>query len=300
MSAESTGEAQNGHRSGSPGVPGVADLGAFRGRTERSGPPVLPPGWRPDRDQAEPVRSTTSVVPVARPTLAPPGAMVVGATGREVRPVADPSGSEVPAGADGQTRVLRRIRPWSVWKMTLAFQVCMVAVTATAGAILWAVAVAMGALDNVEGFVEDLGFENFTFHGGAMLRAFVVGGLLVAFASALLASVLAVMFNLLSDLTGGLEAETAPATRRRARRRRARDVDVPVAAEPSHRGAVAAPVDPVVPAVSVAGGRARTPDIDLTDDPDVVGDGGAGGEVDHIQLAIDDLLRDEPPAGPAA
>jgi hypothetical protein len=42
---------------------------------------------------------------------------------------------------------------------------------------------------------------------------------------------------------------------------------------------------------------ARGPDIDLTDDPDVVG---GDDEVDPIQLAIDDLLRDESPPGASA
>ena len=179
---------------------------------------------------------------------------VVPAPAPEARAV-PPSPVDAPP-ADAEVRVLRRVRPWSVWKLTLAFSVCMVAVVVTAGVVLWAVAAGMGVLDNVEGLVEDVGFENFTFDGGAMLRALVLGGLILSVGAAMLAAVLAVMFNLLSDLTGGIETELA------ARR--------PGTGADSGVG-------------GVAGGDRDV--VDVTDDPPAV---------DRIQLALDDLLAVPP------
>jgi hypothetical protein len=94
------------------------------------------------------------------------------------------------------------VRPWSVWKLSFAFSVCMVGVVTTAGAIVWAVAATLGVVGNIERFIENLGFDAFTFDGGAMLRALVIGGLIASLAASVTAAVLTVMFNLLSDLTG--------------------------------------------------------------------------------------------------
>lgn len=241
--------------------PGVADFGAFRGRTSRVGAPVLPPGWRPDRD--DPVDGPACRVDIAVRPITPPPVAPAGTRSVVLAPV--PEARVVPAvavaepSADTEVQVLRRVRPWSVWKLALAFSVCMVAVVATAGAVLWAVATGLGVLDNVESLVKDLGFENFTVDGRAMLRALVLGGLIISVGAAMMAAVLAVMFNLLSDLTGGIEAELAPKPPRNRRRLRGR------------RQARQARKDWEV--------------VDLTEDPP---------EVDRIQLALDDLLAEPP------
>jgi hypothetical protein len=135
----------------------------------------------------------------------------------------------------------------------------MVGVVTTAGAIVWAVAATLGVVGNIERFIENLGFDAFTFDGGAMLRALVIGGLIASLAASVTAAVLTVMFNLLSDLTGGIEAVIVPARPRRARRRRK---NRSVSAEADESGDDAAV-------------------IDLTGDPD------------PVQAAIDDILREE-------
>lgn len=276
---------------------GVAGLGAFRGRTSRFGVPVLPPGWRPE-DQGDRPAVTTPTEVMVRP-VEPPSVDPVGSRSRSPAPgpPTAPEAQVLPADAVGtEVRVVRRVRPWSVWKLSLAFALCMVAVVTTAAAVLWAVAAGLGVVDNVEGFVEDLGFDSFTLDGGSMLRALVLTGLIVSVAASVMASVLAVMFNLLSDLTGGIEAELAPkrpgrrARRSQARRRfrsRRRDQRVPVEAHPEPPPEMPPIHDDPVPAAGVeVQGRNGTPVVDLTDDSD---------GVDLVQLALDDLLADQPP-----
>jgi hypothetical protein len=279
-------------------APGLGDLGAFRGRSVPFGPPVLPPGWRPDHDDVRPtvVPPAAGTVPVARPP----------STTRVMSPPAGspPDATVVPArDVRAEVRIVRRIRPWSVWKLSLAFSICMVAVVASAGVIIWAVAAALGVLDNVEGFVTDLGFDDFTLHGGAMLRALVVGGVLASVAASVMALVLTSMFNLLSDLTGGVEAELAPkrAKKERRRGRRVRRRRAGASAEEAGAAIEPEPVpaaqdDPsvAVAAVEVAGRNGR-PVVDLTGDPEWHG---ADAEVDRIQLELEELLADPPPQWP--
>jgi hypothetical protein len=240
-------------------------------------------------------------------------------TAPEARIVAAP-----PAAAE--VKVVRKVRPWSVWKLALAFALCMVAVVATAGALLWAVAVSLGVLGNLERFVEDLGFENVRFDGGAMLRALVLGGVIVSVSVSLMAAVLAVMFNLLSDLTGGIEAELAPKRARRSKRgrrakrskrvgrakhskrrvRRSRPSradrrraakaasETPTEAAPPPAPEMPASADETVPVARVeVEARNGTTVLDLTDEP---GRADEPQEVDRIQLALDELLAD-PPTG---
>lgn len=106
----------------------------------------------------------------------------------------------------------------------------------------------VGVVDNVEGFVEDLGFDRFRFDGGALLRPLVVGGLITSVAASVMAAVLATMFNLLSDLTGGLETVLMPkrARRRHLRRRglRRRSSRADESVSPPEPAAVVAPPRP--------------------------------------------------------
>ena len=237
---------------------GVAGLSAFRDRPSRSGPPVLPPGWRPNGDDRRgPTvhQAELTVVPFKQPPLAPAGGRV--ATPATSRPVVTETQVVSGAPARAEIKVVRGVRPWSVWKLTLAFALCLVAVGAISAALVWAMASNLGVLDNAEGFVKDMGFDDFTFHGETMFRSVVIGGLILAVAASIMAFLLAVMFNLLSDLTGGIETELAPGRPRRARRRRRR--------------------------------RKGEPVVDLTDGPEELA---AKPEPDGVQLALDDLLAE--------
>ncbi|MEL7206959.1 MAG: hypothetical protein AAGK32_01780, partial [Actinomycetota bacterium] len=60
----------------SPGRPGIADLGSFRGRAGAASAPVLPPAWRPGTDGTPPATEPAStglrtVTPTEPPAVAP-------------------------------------------------------------------------------------------------------------------------------------------------------------------------------------------------------------------------------------
>ncbi len=117
-------------------------------------------------------------------------------------------------------RIVRRVDAWSVLKVSLIFYVCGYVVTIIAGVLLWNAAVRFDVVENVENFIEELGWSHFEFLPDVILRqALLIGGILVVVATGLTV-LAAVLFNLISDLVGGirvtvLEEETArPAPRR--------------------------------------------------------------------------------------
>jgi hypothetical protein len=101
-------------------------------------------------------------------------------------------------------RTIRRIDPISLAKLALVFNLCFLAMTLVAGVIIWLAASASGSIDNIESFVEDIGFEEFQIRGGQLLRGLVLGGLVLSVAGTFFAFIMGVLFNLLSDLVGGI------------------------------------------------------------------------------------------------
>ena len=100
-------------------------------------------------------------------------------------------------------RIVRRVDAWSVLKISFVFFIVMYLVLLVAGVLLWAFAVGTGTIDNVENFIEQLfALDSFSFVGAQILRASVIGGALLVVAGTFTTTVLAVLFNLISDLVG--------------------------------------------------------------------------------------------------
>lgn len=102
------------------------------------------------------------------------------------------------------TRVVRHVDTWSVFKVALVFSAFLYAVTLTAGVLLWHVAIATGTIDNVERFFEGFGWESFQFKGGEIFHNAWIAGLFIAVGLTGLAVLLATLFNLITDLVGGV------------------------------------------------------------------------------------------------
>ena len=102
------------------------------------------------------------------------------------------------------TRVVRHVDTWSVFKVALVFDTILYLVCLTAGVLLWNVAYATGTVDNVEKFFEQFGWESFEFHGGELYHNLWIGGLFVAIGLTGFAVLLATLFNLITDLVGGI------------------------------------------------------------------------------------------------
>jgi hypothetical protein len=102
-------------------------------------------------------------------------------------------------------RIVRRVDAWSVFKIALVFWAVTLVILLVAGVLLWNLAESTGTLTNIEGFVKELfGLETFEFDGSKVFRAsWMIGAVLVVAMTATTVT-MAVLFNLISDLLGGV------------------------------------------------------------------------------------------------
>jgi hypothetical protein len=125
-------------------------------------------------------------------------------------------------------RVVTRIDPWSMLKVSLIFALSIWLIVVVAGVILWRVAVSTGTIGNVENFLaEILAEESFTIDGEQIFQGSIIVGLVFFVTGAVFAVVTSVLFNLISAVVGGIrctvvELETA----------RPADAPAPSGAEP--------------------------------------------------------------------
>lgn len=102
------------------------------------------------------------------------------------------------------TRVVRHVDTWSVFKVALVFNVFLYVVLLTSGVLLWQVAQNTGTVDNVERFFETFGWQTFELHGGEIYHNAWVAGLFLVVGLTGFAVLLATLFNLITDLVGGI------------------------------------------------------------------------------------------------
>jgi hypothetical protein len=102
------------------------------------------------------------------------------------------------------TRVVRQVDTWSVFKVALVFSLFLYAVCLTAGVLLWQVAQNTGTVDNVERFFESFGWQTFKLKGGEIFHNAWVGGLFLVVGLTGLLVLGATLFNLITDLVGGI------------------------------------------------------------------------------------------------
>jgi hypothetical protein len=106
--------------------------------------------------------------------------------------------------------VIRKVGPWSVFKLSLFFYFCIMLVVLGAFTMLYLVLGAIGALDSVTRLIRDLfADQSFKINGGWLLaRAFVVGLAMVVLWS-LINVFVTFLYNLISDVIGGVEVTLA-------------------------------------------------------------------------------------------
>jgi hypothetical protein len=115
--------------------------------------------------------------------------------------------------------VVRRVEPWTVLKFSVLLFATLYLVFLVAGVVLWAAATATGLRENIEKFIGELIASNdFQILGPTMLRASVLGGLILVVMGTGANVLMAVLYNLISDVIGGITVvfEERP-TRRRVR-----------------------------------------------------------------------------------
>jgi hypothetical protein len=120
-------------------------------------------------------------------------------------------------------RIIRHVDPWSVLKVALLLHLCAFVVVTMAGVMLWSLAVNLGLVTDVEDVIRSaFALQSFAFEGDRIFRLAVLAGLGLVLAATMLSVLLAVVFNLVSDIVGGIrltvveEESIRPAPRRRA------------------------------------------------------------------------------------
>jgi len=135
------------------------------------------------------------------------------------------------------TRVVRHIDPWSTFKVALVFSIVLYGVLLTAGVLLWNVASNTGTVDNIERWFTQFGWETYELKGGEIFHNAWIAGLFGVVGLTGLCVLAATLFNLISDMVGGvrvtvLEEEVVEHTTSRSDRfvvRRPPDGQPPVA-----------------------------------------------------------------------
>jgi hypothetical protein len=184
----------------------------------------------PARPQA---RRSAPLLPVVPPVTAPPPAPSTNADDAAPAEVVDDLDSvRAPvvfrrrrrrARVRRVTRVVRHVDTWSVFKVALVFNLFLYLVCLTAGVLLWEVAYTTGTVSNVERFFEGFGWRTFEFKGGEIYHSAWIAGLFVSAGLTGFTVLLATLFNLITDLVGGvrvtvLEEEVLPREERTPRR----------------------------------------------------------------------------------
>jgi hypothetical protein len=112
-------------------------------------------------------------------------------------------------------RLIRHVDPWSVLKLAVLLALCMWVIGMIAAVIVWSVAHNTGALTSLEKFInENLQLEDWKLDGQVLFRQFGLISLLCSLGFAAGTVVASLIFNLISDIIGGvwvsvIEEETA-------------------------------------------------------------------------------------------
>jgi len=129
----------------------------------------------------------------------------------EVVATIPPGPDRRPRRRGGQSRVVvRKVGPWSVFKFSLLFYLCVMTVLLLALAMLYWILGAVGAVDHVTRFARELfADQSFSIHGGWIFARLTVMGLAMVVIWSLINLFIAFLYNLISDVVGGIEVTLA-------------------------------------------------------------------------------------------
>jgi hypothetical protein len=135
--------------------------------------------------------------------------------------------------------IIRRVDPWTILKFSALLYASTYFVLLVAGIVLWLVATASGVRGNIESFIAELiASERFQFESRQILRSSAIGGALLVVIGTFANVLMAVLFNLISDVVGGIgiAVEERPPRVSRAVRRARERVEAPAAPSTGRRG----------------------------------------------------------------
>jgi Transmembrane domain of unknown function (DUF3566) len=142
---------------------------------------------------------------VASPTTAPPQCTEP-ATPVGVPPSARRSVRDRPQRSRQARVVVRKLGPWSVLKLSFLFYLCVMVVFLGAAVILYGILSAVGALDSLTRLIRDLfADQSFEIHGDWLFTRGLAIGLGMVVLWTLINVFVVFLYNLLSDIVGGIE-----------------------------------------------------------------------------------------------
>jgi hypothetical protein len=149
-------------------------------------------------------------------------------------------------------RVIRKIDPWTVLKVSIVLNAIMALVTVLGLVVFWSVFVNAGIPDRINDLALTIGIENgITFSGAVYFRIVVLLAVVGTILMTGLFTLGAVIYNLISDLVGGVEFVVLEETG--AAGRASRKVSLPVTVAPvgesKGRGSAVRPLPKVAPLV---------------------------------------------------
>jgi len=102
--------------------------------------------------------------------------------------------------------VIRKVRPWSVLKVSFFFYLCVWAVILGAMVILYGVLAAIGALDSATKLIRELfADKTFVINGDWLFSRGITIALGMVVLWTLINVFVALLYNLISDIVGGVE-----------------------------------------------------------------------------------------------
>lgn len=162
-------------------------------------------------------------------------------------------------------RVVRKIDPWTVLKVSLVFNAVMALVTVLGTVVFWSVFVNAGIPERINELAVTIGIENgITLDGPVYFRIVMLLAIVGTILMTGLFTLGAVVYNLISDLVGGVELvvleEAAPS------RASARRVSLPVTIAPVERSGPVRQLPRVAPLMPppMPGGTAANEGTGLT------------------------------------
>jgi hypothetical protein len=162
--------------------------------------PAIVPATPAKRTAEVPEYPTATVLPPTLPIEPPPTSATM--TTHRVAPVPRVVGRR--PRVRKVTRVVRHVDPWSVFKIAVVFNLVLYGIALTSGVLLWNVAYATGTIDNLERFFESFGWSEFEFNGGEIFHSAWIAGLFAVVGLTGAAVLGATLFNLITDLVGGV------------------------------------------------------------------------------------------------
>jgi transmembrane protein DUF3566 len=125
------------------------------------------------------------------------------------RPIPRPATSAVAPAVDRRARlVLRRLDPWSVLKFSVVFYFCLMLVSLLVFTVIWFVLVNMGVFESVTEFAGNFNLE-VAFPAGTVFKWYAFIGFLGVVVWSIFTVLLTLLFNLVNDVTGGIEVVLA-------------------------------------------------------------------------------------------